>query len=407
MGSPEKGADSSIASDEDSFTQDGGSYDSQVVTYGDPAAASKRMDILERAAGNLIAKPDKENIRLELADLFKSTGASVGSKIVSTTSKIATSTKPAQTSPAKKLHKAKHHFTFTGFPELQKLNMVKVIEELGGICSEQFEVGKISHLIACHPSHSEKYLCACAAGIWIMRPSYFEECKAKKTLVDETAHEWSLKYTSEAKTDHVLKWMGAPPRCRGEVARQKYKKPQGVTDRKYGMFSGKTVLMHVSSIEKGVVFKRILECGGAIVVQCKPPFDNLGDLSSQVTHAFVALNSDHEVYKQAITSFKIPMLTFEDMQSILTGNSITKANITNTETNTTSNAIATSTKALPTNTNTSNLQPLISIKQTSPNKTNNKANNKKNTKDNSRGGARTSDEDSGKKTDTKRKTTKK
>lgn len=57
------------------------------------------------------------------------------------------------------------------------------------VMSSSFSPGA-THFITTLPKRTEKYLGAVAMGLWILRPSYLDACKAAGTWIDEEAFEW-------------------------------------------------------------------------------------------------------------------------------------------------------------------------------------------------------------------------
>ena len=49
---------------------------------------------------------------------------------------------------------------------------------------------KATHFITLFPKRTEKYLGAVTLGMWILQPSYLEECKKAGRWIDEESFEW-------------------------------------------------------------------------------------------------------------------------------------------------------------------------------------------------------------------------
>jgi len=173
------------------------------------------------------------------------------------------------------------NFTLTGFDVVEKSKHTQCISRLGGNVTDEFLAGSTNHLVAKEPSRSEKYVCACASGVWVLKPSFLEESGRCGHWAEQAQHEWSLPARLAANTKQDTKdWMVAPGRCREIVAAMEL---QSVASGMCGMFKGCVVLMN-TLVENSAVFKRILEAGAAKVVECSPPyrFDKKG-----ITHAFM------------------------------------------------------------------------------------------------------------------------
>lgn len=84
---------------------------------------------------------------------------------------------------------ATKRFAFSGLSSEMRASQASMIVALGGIVekSEQLVPGT-THLITSKSSLSEKFLCACAAGLDIVRPGYIEACAQAKQFVAETPY---------------------------------------------------------------------------------------------------------------------------------------------------------------------------------------------------------------------------
>lgn len=98
-----------------------------------------------------------------------------------------------------------------------------------------------THVIADKPTQSEKYMSACAAGVWVIHASYLRACDRASTWLDEAPYEWTPENFGNIATDpRMRQWIDAPLKCRQEVER--YKKESGEivnTGMFRGMVSGK------------------------------------------------------------------------------------------------------------------------------------------------------------------------
>lgn len=47
-----------------------------------------------------------------------------------------------------------------------------------------------THVIADKPTQSEKYMSACAAGVWVLHAMYLRACERTGEWVDEAPFEW-------------------------------------------------------------------------------------------------------------------------------------------------------------------------------------------------------------------------
>nr|XP_015215732.1 PREDICTED: SMC5-SMC6 complex localization factor protein 1-like [Lepisosteus oculatus] len=120
-----------------------------------------------------------------------------------------------------------------------KRSLLKCISSLGGIYAGGSAYSeRTTHLIARNVSPSEKFLAACAAGIWVLRPEYVTESARAGRWLAEEPREW-----------------GSPARrWRGQA----------------GAFRGWRVALLLGDAGKRKVFERILKAGKATVYHCPP-----------------------------------------------------------------------------------------------------------------------------------------
>lgn len=119
-------------------------------------------------------------------------------------------------------------------------------------------------------SRTEKYLGACAAGKWVLRKTYLEECRSAHRFVWEEDHEWG------SGSSAVISLDTAPRRWRLELTCEKTRRPRGA-------FAGWKVMVFA---DKGKLpgLKRLLEAGGASIVSSYTPSGRRG-----CTHAFITM----------------------------------------------------------------------------------------------------------------------
>ncbi len=185
---------------------------------------------------------------------------------------------PIKTSPVKDAPV----FSISGFDNTDaKNNMPKIIKELGGIYLKHFD-STCTHVIAHKPIRSEKYLGACAMGIWVLKASYLDACQKAGRFVKEEPYEWNAADATNPREKDLLE---AARRWRLKLARENKK----------GAFDGWRVALYVVAKRQDGL-RRVLESGGAVVVQDTPPFTNL----NSVTHIIIdkAKLSEKEIAEQ-------------------------------------------------------------------------------------------------------------
>lgn len=83
-------------------------------------------------------------------------------------------------------------FAVSGVTPDQRSVFPSVIMSLGGkvLKSSSNWDSSATHLIIGGLTKSEKFLAACAAGVWILRPDYLTECSTAERFLDEDRFEW-------------------------------------------------------------------------------------------------------------------------------------------------------------------------------------------------------------------------
>jgi len=139
-----------------------------------------------------------------------------------------------------------------------------------------------THVIVKDLRRTEKFLCACAAGRWILKPVYIEACKSNNQWLQEQSFEWN----NARKVDKDQKdlWHGAPRRWR------QYWEQNGA-----GPFAKYKCLLMPESHPPHDVLEKIISAGsGQVVIQEDEP--TLADVQKQcrqgVTHVVVGSTCD-------------------------------------------------------------------------------------------------------------------
>lgn len=107
----------------------------------------------------------------------------------------------------------------------------------------------ITHLVTGSAQKTEKYLAACAAGIWVLRPEYMDECQKAGKWLPEADWEWQGGWTDTGEEAAIK---AAPRNWRTHLSCGHAK----------GAFEGWTVLLAVDQ-KRLPSFSRILEAGKA------------------------------------------------------------------------------------------------------------------------------------------------
>ncbi|KYQ92198.1 BRCT domain-containing protein [Tieghemostelium lacteum] len=168
------------------------------------------------------------------------------------------------------------HFLLSGFAKEAGsiyYEIMALIQKLGGVVDENFVPSVTTHLISASPIKSEKMLCSCAAGIWILTSGYYDALRTKGTFVNEEPYEWDLsKITPDIISPTVQIWATVPFKCRSSV-----------TTKKKRLFSECHVA--ICQFKNSQTWEFILKSGGAQVYECKSVADFTKD--RHITHFFV------------------------------------------------------------------------------------------------------------------------
>ena len=161
----------------------------------------------------------------------------------------------------------------------EMLRCQRIITLLGGYCvTDSYFNDTCTHAIAGHPRACEIFLGACAAGLWILQPSYLDACSEAGEFISEEKYEWTCNSLCDITYQRFL----AAPRYWRSYIYPRTDILVGEIIRKRAFEKWK-VLLYVGDIIR-CELRRILEAGGAEVIS-----DNLPVVlsSGQYTHAFV------------------------------------------------------------------------------------------------------------------------
>lgn len=170
-----------------------------------------------------------------------------------------------------RMAKNTHVFQISGItnPEEKRI-IIRGILKLGG----KYISGSVyqhvsSHLIVPHALPSEKFLAACAAGKWVVTPSYVLQSEQNGSWLSE--EQFEVVITTRTKSNFY------PSRhCREKVSSGKLK----------GAFQGWRVLLMIQEPSRRAVFSRILKAGMAKV------FHDSSHSHAAITHLFAKPFSD-------------------------------------------------------------------------------------------------------------------
>ncbi|KAJ8380552.1 hypothetical protein SKAU_G00013300 [Synaphobranchus kaupii] len=150
----------------------------------------------------------------------------------------------------------KYVFQISGIKNVQtKGKLLHGIHQLGGkyIGGSSYVEGT-THLIVSHPVASEKFLAACAGGIWIVKPEYVRDSERNGKWLPEESYELDLASQTPGATNPIRAWRERVT-C-GSIL---------------GAFQDWSVVLLVDRVEQSVMFKRILTSGKASIYSSTPP----------------------------------------------------------------------------------------------------------------------------------------
>ncbi|XP_020299565.1 DNA topoisomerase 2-binding protein 1 isoform X3 [Pseudomyrmex gracilis] len=172
----------------------------------------------------------------------------------------------------------------------------RIIKELGGNVSTDANFdNSATHLLCVRLSRNEKMLGSIAAGKWILYHSYLRDSEQEGRFLDEEEYEWgnpkSQKKIPQPNSDMEQAIATAAHRWRLKLQ----KEPDGP-------FSDMVALLMVSD-EKYDQFKRLIEAGGGLVTQARPPYD-ASPSGHKITHCFVNVKQVNQPIDWAMLASK-------------------------------------------------------------------------------------------------------
>nr|CAH7737114.1 unnamed protein product [Callosobruchus chinensis] len=154
-------------------------------------------------------------------------------------------------------------FTLSNLTEKEREQITFIIESLGGAVSELANYDPAcSHLISPKPCRNEKPLACMAAGKWILHTNYIYESKKRARFLNEEEFEFGNPKSAgnfDLPEDVDKSKLSRSHWWRKEIARRGYK-----------AFNDMRAIVVAQKREPIV---RVIEAGGGVVVDVKPPFD--------------------------------------------------------------------------------------------------------------------------------------
>lgn len=172
-------------------------------------------------------------------------------------------------------------FILSGMSQEERDDYGVLVESLGGkmLDGQNFDP-TCTHLVIGVPARNEKFLACVASGKWVLHKSYFEACRQEGKFVQEDFYEWGGEGTVS-----LLDKMNPAIKKLCEAAHRWRIQINSSSQSCVGAFSEWKVIL-CTDRKKEDNFRRLLEAGGATVLNLKPPFNK----SVSASHAFVELN---------------------------------------------------------------------------------------------------------------------
>jgi hypothetical protein len=168
---------------------------------------------------------------------------------------------------------------------------------MGGkyIDSTSFDMS-CTHIVSAMPCKSEKFLCGCAAGKWVVSREFISDSAKARKWMDEERYEWSSQKLPRgiAQVENVMMLKSATKRWRLSEQRP---------------FDGWRVCIEVKDQKTREVYKRLVEVGGGLVYDTNNTAAAVG-----LTHIFI---TDNESLDKNQQRNKIPIFPVEYIRKSL------------------------------------------------------------------------------------------
>jgi hypothetical protein len=169
-----------------------------------------------------------------------------------------------------------------------KAELSKIVKGLGGTVLEaRFWDKECTHLVVGDVSRNEKFLAACAAGKWVLRPSFVRDSHAANGFVDEGEHEYCGDHVAQSSQKLALRRLAAAPK--------RWRTMLGSNRDAVGAFDGWRVLLLCGKATKRDGLHRLLRAGGAEILPSDEPSPAV---AQQATHLFVESEKEHAQAKE-------------------------------------------------------------------------------------------------------------
>ncbi|CAG0914061.1 unnamed protein product [Notodromas monacha] len=160
-------------------------------------------------------------------------------------------------------------FSFGRLSESEMTRMMRVVETLGGSTVDTRQVDpRVTHFLTAGVTRSEKAIGLVAAGAWVLHPNYILDCEQAGRFLPEDNYEWGSPATTSELSKHN-------PAERGLAQCATFWRKKRVLEGANNSFSQFRAGVHVG--KKTGAFARILQAGGATLVDTRLPLTDLKD----------------------------------------------------------------------------------------------------------------------------------
>ncbi|OQV13163.1 putative DNA topoisomerase 2-binding protein 1 [Hypsibius exemplaris] len=169
--------------------------------------------------------------------------------------------------------------------ESEKIRLSRAIKLLGATFLDSVQYApEATHLIVKGPVKNEKYLACCAAGKWILHPSFLTDSADAGHFLPEESYEWG-------NIERASTVMGPLREADMNLAKAVHRWRKRVGETGQPAFAGWKVVL-AADPKKVDGYIRLLEAGGATIITTSPPWQRHKD---DATHFL------HEMHKVAVT----------------------------------------------------------------------------------------------------------
>ncbi|XP_071790753.1 SMC5-SMC6 complex localization factor protein 1-like isoform X1 [Asterias amurensis] len=174
---------------------------------------------------------------------------------------------------------SQYSFLLSGFSDHEKTTLARQIIRLGGKYLDCKEFSpECTHVVCIRPMRSEKFLCGCASGRWVVSPDYIHDSTAAGRWLEEASYVWDNETSEDSNISITSASMvNAPKRWREHLEMKNQR-----------AFEGWNVAILVTNTKnRPAVYRRLIECGGGNVMSLRSSSKNLESLTKTLNYIFM------------------------------------------------------------------------------------------------------------------------